>query len=345
MQDPATLLDSPEYYLGDVDPSARQFGFYAVDPHEFRRSSFQDEARTRGIRSGRLAVDIGLAAARPVGGRKLRYILHTAFCCSTLLARCLDLPGKSIAFREPNVLMQLSNQKRLGGAGAGLPLPQLLDLSVRLLAKTANQGEAAVIKPTNAANNLAADILRADSTAAVLLLHSKLEYFLASIIKKGEECRAFVRHLFGVVHGDSPRTRAIPPATLLALTDLQLATLLWYLQMDTYQALLREFPAARVRTLDCDDFLADPARALTRLAVFFEIPLDAAEVEAVVTGEAFTRHSKSDARDYDRDVRSAEYARVLEENRAAIELTVKWGAQLSPDGPLRLPLPRGLLTD
>ncbi len=343
MQDPAALLDSPGYYLGDVDLNRREFGFYAVDPQEFRRSSFQDEARTKGIRSERLPVDIGVASARPSDGRKLRYILHTAFCCSTLLARCLDLPGRSIAFREPNVLMQLSNQKRLGGGGAGLP--PLLDLSVRLLAKTANQGEAAVIKPTNAANNLAADILRADSTAAVLLLHSKLEYFLASIIKKGEECRAFVRHLFGVVHGDSPRTRAIPPATLLALTDLQVATLLWYQQMDHYQALLREFPAARIRTLDCDDFLADPAHTLTRLAAFFEIPLDAGGAKAVVEGEAFTRHSKSDGRDYDRDVRSAEYAKVLEENRPAIELTVKWGAQLNPEGPLRLPLPRSLLAE
>ena len=345
MQDPAALLDSPGYYLGDVDLDRRQFGFYAVDPVEFRHSAFQDEARTRGIRSERLAVDIGVAAARPTDGRRLRYILHTAFCCSTLLARCLDLPGKSIAFREPNVLMQLSNHKRLGVAGAGLPSHQLLDLSVRLLAKTANTGEAAIIKPTNAANNLAADILRAGSTAGVLLLYSKLEYFLASIIKKGEECRAFVRHLFAVVHGDSPRTRAIPPATLLALTDLQVATLLWYLQMDHYQALLREFPAAQIRTLDCDAFLADPARTLERLAAFFEIPLDAAGVQAVVEGEAFTRHSKSDGRDYDKDVRSAEYAKVLEENRSAIELTVKWGAQLNPDGPLRLPLPRGLLTD
>ena len=345
MQYPAALLDSPEYYLGDMDLDRHQFGFYSVDPVEFRHSSFQDEARTRGIRSERQPVDIDVAAARPADRRRLRYILHTSFCCSTLLARCLDLPGKSIAFREPNVLMQLSNYKRLGSPGAGLPLRQLLDLSVRLLAKTANTGEIAIIKPTNAANNLATDILRTDSTAGVLLLYSKLEYFLVSIIKKGEECRAFVRHLFAVVHGDSPRTRAIPPDTLLALTDLQVATLLWYLHMDHFQALLREFPAAHIRTLDCDDFLADPARTLARLATFFEIPLDAARVQAVVEGEAFTRHSKSDGRDYDKDVRSAEYAKVLEENRAAIELTVKWGSKLNPDGPLRLPLPRGLLVE
>src|SRR5512146_2423683 len=154
MPDPVTLLESPVYYLGDVDLGQRQFGFYAVDPQEFRRSSFQDDARTKGIRSERLPVDISAAAALSDGGRKLRYILHTAFCCSTLLARCLDLPGRSIAFREPHVLMQLANQKRMGTDG-GLPLPRLLDLSVRLLAKPANQDEVAVINPANAANNLA----------------------------------------------------------------------------------------------------------------------------------------------------------------------------------------------
>ncbi len=37
----------------------------------------------------------------------LRFILHSAFCCSTLLARAFDAPGLAMGLKEPVILNDL----------------------------------------------------------------------------------------------------------------------------------------------------------------------------------------------------------------------------------------------
>jgi len=41
-----------------------------------------------------------------------RFIFHTAFC-ATFLSRCLDVEGVSINLREPQILLDAANAKRL----------------------------------------------------------------------------------------------------------------------------------------------------------------------------------------------------------------------------------------
>jgi hypothetical protein len=39
----------------------------------------------------------------------LHFVFHTAFCCSTLLARALDVPGSSMGLKEPSVLVDFAS--------------------------------------------------------------------------------------------------------------------------------------------------------------------------------------------------------------------------------------------
>jgi len=85
--------------------------------------------------------------------------------------------------------MQLANYLRSenrdlqGDAG----YDDLLNTVLFLLAKSAAAGEATLIKPTNAANNLVPGILRHPRTQGVIFLYSSLEQFLVSIIKRARK--------------------------------------------------------------------------------------------------------------------------------------------------------------
>ncbi|MFI4921447.1 MAG: hypothetical protein ACHQAZ_07385, partial [Gammaproteobacteria bacterium] len=293
MPSPEELASRREYFLYGIDMPRRECEFLHLDPGAYRDSAFLDHRlKSDNRESFRTPLDgmTRLLAGSAASSRPINYIFHTSFCCSTLISRCLDMQGACCGLREPAVLMQVANEKRIAGSDAGWP--QTLDTTLGLLSKCRAPGEAMVMKPTNAANNLAEDVLGMPQTGGVLLLHSNLRYFLVSILKKGEKGRAFVRMLFGVIRVDSERTRSLDPEALSRLTDLQIAAFTWYAQMDSYLRLLERFPARRIATLDCDAFLADPLTTLAKLSELFSIEASREELQQVVTGSLFTKSSK-----------------------------------------------------
>ena len=343
MPSPEELAARPEFLLQELDLSRRECGFLLVEPGAIRASAFLDHRLKSGARDpirAPLEAMSRLRQAADASGAEppINYIFHTAFCCSTLISRSLDLEGACTGLREPSVLMQLANAKRNAAPG----WRDALDTTLSLLAKCRGVGEAVLIKPTNAANNLIEEALAMPRTGGVLLLHSNLRYFLASILKKGEAGRAFVRQLFAIQRMDSERTRALDPEALSRLTDLQIAAFAWYAQMDNYLRLLERHPRSRIATLDCDVFLADPLETLVKLAAFFGIEAGRERLAQVVSGPVFAKSSKNAADDYDAAVREAEYREVLEENREAVEAVMDWSTRLRPEGAITLPLPRGL---
>ena len=285
------LATRPEYLPTGVDLARGECGFLGLDPGAYRGSAFLDHRLRSGRReSFRAPLD---AMARVTDGsatQPINYIFHTSFCCSTLVSRCLDMEGACTGLREPGVLMQMANEKRFAAAAPdrNQGWQQALGTVLSLLAKCRAEGEAVLIKPTNAANNLAEDALGMPRTGGVLLLHSNLKYFLVSILKKGEPGRAFVRQLFAIMRADSESTRALDPEALSRLTDLQVAAFTWYAQMDNYLRLLQQFPDKRIATLDCDVFLAEPLETLVKLCAFFGIEADKERLAGVVAGPAFT---------------------------------------------------------
>ncbi|MGB9428803.1 MAG: hypothetical protein WCC11_02840 [Gammaproteobacteria bacterium] len=343
------LVSRPEYYLNELDLDTGECGFLKLDKEAYRRSAFMDHR----IRSGTqelVRVPLGemeqmvrelQSAVQP---EPVNYIFHTAFCCSTLIARCLDIEDASHALREPSVLMQMANYKRAGNPHYSdrARWRGLLNTVLFLLAKSRSPGEAVLIKPTNAANNLAEELFVHSQVGGVLLLYSNLEQFLVSIIKKGEEGRGFVRKLFNVIRTDSERTRALPLQSLSQLTDLQIAAFVWYSQMDTYLKLLASFPGGRIRTLDCDVFLTDPVGILVKLCDLFGMRVETAVLQGIIAGPIFSKYSKNDIQDYDSAVRKAEYLQVSREHRETLNGILAWSDHIRPEGPVQLPLPRAL---
>ncbi|MGA9851770.1 MAG: hypothetical protein WBR15_02425 [Gammaproteobacteria bacterium] len=344
------LAAKPEYYLNEVDLGAGEYGFLKLDSKAYRRSVFMDHRLRSEIQDSMHVPMVAMEAmvlnmqTASSQAEPINYIFHTAFCCSTLISRCLDIEGTCYALREPSVLMQIANYKRAGNPffTDGVRWETLLNTVLFLLAKSRGAGEIALIKPTNAANNLAEEIMGNPRTGGVLLLYSNLEQFLVSIIKKGEGGRGFVRKLFNVIRTDSERTSTLPVESLAQLTDLQIATFVWYLQMDAYLKLLARFPNTRIRTLDCNVFLAEPLEILIKLCDLFGIKIKMETLEEVVAGPVLKKYSKNDAQDYDSSVRETEYDQISREHQATIKSILAWSEQIRPEGPVRLPLPRAL---
>ncbi|MGZ8408276.1 MAG: hypothetical protein ACXWVJ_09640, partial [Caulobacteraceae bacterium] len=151
-----------------------------------------------------------LTAAAPAGRPRLNFIWHTSFCCSTLIARCLDHQGRSLALREPRALVGLANAKR---RGLVQKQPGLARGVFALLARRFEAPEHILIKPSNAANTLISEAA-AMTDGKMLLLHTGCREFVVSAAKNGQGMAAFVRNLFLLLGGDGHPAGRWPVETL-----------------------------------------------------------------------------------------------------------------------------------
>ncbi len=269
----------------------------------------------------------------------LHFIFHSAFCCSTLLARACDRPGWAMGLREPTILNDLVGWRRRREPGPDLA--EVLDGVLTLLARPFEPGEAVVIKPSNAVNGLAAAMLALRPDASAVLLHAPLGTYLASVAKKGLEGRLWVRTLLVGLLDDGLVDLGFSTRDLLGQSDLQVAAVGWLAQQALFAKLVERFGEDRVRTLDSETLTRDPAAAMRALAGLFRLPLSQAEADEIAAGPAFSRHSKINVA-FAADDRSAEHRSASETHAEEIATVVRWadavaaaaGVVVTPPTPL-----------
>ncbi|MGQ0661506.1 MAG: hypothetical protein ACT4N3_11640, partial [Sphingosinicella sp.] len=148
----------------------------------------------------------------------VHFIFHSAYCCSTLLARAFDIEGVAMGLKEPQILNDLHGWRGRGGAPARIA--EVLDGSLTLLARPFAPGEAVVIKPSNLVNAFAPAMLAMRPAARALLLYAPLRLYLGSIAKKGMWGRLWVRELFVKMARDGMLDYGFSPVEILGQTDL-----------------------------------------------------------------------------------------------------------------------------
>lgn len=265
-----------------------------------------------------------------------RFIFHSAYCCSTLLARAFDVPGTSMGFREPQILNDISGlQLRRADPRQ---IAAAVDAALLLLARPLGTDETNVIKPSNVFNPSIPVTLAMRPDARAVLLYAPLESFLGSIARKEIEGRTWVRELmWKLIQLGQADSFGFTSEELYRQTDLQVAALAWLAQ----QAQFREIAAAhgdRVRTLDSESLLTKPRDAMAALSGLFGLDLDAG---AIASGPAFSRHSKW-GDDYHAADRQREREAGLDLHAREIEIVLKWarkvaehaGVELAPPAPL-----------
>lgn len=328
--DVAALLAEPGWLPHRVVGGGEAVRFVRLSRAEQRALTFLDD-RYVGKDVQRVEIPTAaIAPAAPQGSGECHFIFHSAFCCSTLLARALDLDGVATVLLEPRALVDIAAD------GTGSALGPVLSL----LQRPHRPGEAAIVKPSNFANPLIEDMLALRPSARALLMYSPLPAFLLAIVRSGASNRTWARRM-ATLYRRHPQFQSSEARDLLLLTDLQVAAWVWLQQQAQFDGLVREQPQGRVATLESGAFLADPVRTLVEASSLFGLDIDEPSAASIAAGPVFRHHSKRPGKAFDPAILKREEAASRFAYGAEIETALEWAGGVAAEAgvPLRLEAP------
>lgn len=269
----------------------------------------------------------------------LHFIFHSGFCCSTLLAACLDQPGLASTFSEPMILNDVVGWRGRGAAPASVGA--LLNDALGFLARPFPGDSAAIVKPSTLVNGLANAMLRLQPESRAVLIHAPLGDFLTSIAKKGLDGRLWARDLFLKMRREGlTQSLGFDDEAFFGQTDLQIAACCWLGQQAIFSELVASFPD-RVRTIDSKQFLAHPANTLQAAGVLFGKPISPDQIETAMAGP-LKRNSK-DQSAFSSSDREADYARARAAYGEEVRKVEAWAQEVARLAGIALQLPAPLL--
>ena len=278
---------------------------------------------------------IGRSQTREVAQAPLHFILHSAFCNSTLLVRALDVPGSAMGLSEPVVLNDLVGVRRRGQVDVA-GFAERLDAALVLLSRPWGQGEAVVVKPSNMLNPVAAGLLALRPQARAVVMHTALPAFLGSVARKGLVSRLWVRELAqGYLRDGAFAPLGLAPEDFLRLTDLQVAAAGWLAQQVVFAQLGQRFGNERIAGLSAERLAEAPGSAVAAVRRHFGL----ADVN-VADGQAapFARHSKTGA-PFDMAARKADQDRAAAAHGDEIAAVVEWANLCAAQAGIAMDLP------
>lgn len=323
--DISTVVNSADYWLHRYEEDNDAFRYIHVPRDLHRNLTFiTDEHLPKDIQTTSFSRQ-DLSQFQPKTG-PVHFIFHSAYCCSTMLARAFDIPGVSMGLKEPQVLNDMIGWRRRGAQRT--KWYEVLNQTLNLLARPFSNGESVVVKPSNICTPLITPILKARPKAKALLLYAPIESYLQSIAKKEMWGRIWVRDVLIGMRQDGYLISGFEADDLLKLTDLQVAAIGWLSQHMAFGNLVSQFGIDRVKTLDSDTLLARSPDAMDALTHFFNLKVDSDQLAEVLDGPAFNSHSKLDQNEsgktFDAQSRRAEQDQVASQHGAEIEMVSKW---------------------
>jgi hypothetical protein len=274
--------------------------------------------------------------------RPLRIIAHTALCGSTLLCRCLDVPGLCLPYKEPYLLHKLSGIWRLDlqdKLQASLPDagPPILDLALALASRSYDTAEQPVIKLTDSCTSLLPTLLGHYPDSRMLLMYSDLESFLVAILRSPGR-REFARNMLTRSRLD---LTAVGLRRLVKDEDLgdgRCIALVWLSLMYPFMRLLASLPK-RVRSLKSDVLFSSPVETVTAVDEFFSLGIGESRLRAHLNGGVLSRDAKRRAVQFDNEQRNAEQLAAAEMFRDEIDEALEWTSGITAGAPIPGELP------
>jgi len=299
------ILDDPRYFFYDLNIQRGTFEFVEVTRASLSGRPFLDKRFFHYNESFHSFPFLNVFKHFKTAERKsppLNFLFHSAFCCSTLLAKCLDVEGKNLSLKEPMALVGLGGIKNtfFREQDDDPRWKQFFDLAFFLLGRRFNKAEKILIKPSNSVNILIEDAAASKKTDKSLLLYGSLERFLVSVIHGGREREQNITALLHGMVGNFTRYLPKDLPDIITMSPLEKAVLLWGLQLENFKTVLGEGGKSNFRTLDCDLFLEEPVETLDRVFEFLDIEVKPEKIEEIVASPVFLSHSKDPSIEFSR---------------------------------------------
>jgi hypothetical protein len=337
-----TLLASADWFPERFDSASANFSFVKAEFAMIAGQRFLDHRWDRAGLEQRSASASSLLSVLPRQKPKLNFIWHTGFCCSTLLAKALNHSANNLSLCEPQILVDAADAKRAGLFARRPAFSDIPKLIFHLLAPKRSPAPAVTVKPAPAANVLLRDAAT-QTAGAMLFLYSDCRSFLISTAKLGEEGRKYARRMFIALLGDGHILAQWPPRKLLSLSDLELAALVWHMQIAEFVRNWR-LVQARARSLDCDAFLINPFETLSRLDEFLSLNIGSEKLAEVVAGPLFQQNAKDPNVSLGSGLRREQNEAIARQLGPDLDRIVSRSYEICPSTPRGAPLPNPLIT-
>ena len=340
------IIDNPDYLAYRFDFGSETVEFLPTSRDAMRRAHSLSRQALGNEREG---VPVPLAELAPllsdpdrsVEADPPRFIFHTAFCSSTFLSRCLDADGAAFGLREPQLLLDAANAKRLQwhSPSTGMGHEELARLALILLRKHAAPGEKLVIKPINSVNNIVTELMQMTGRGKALMLFTDARNFLLSTLKKGEPAKHTVRSMFDLVRCDFPQLERLRLSDTIHLTDLKVIMTLWRLQLEQANGVLQYFaPRDRMASLYGERLVAEPAATLHAANRFLELNIPDGRLDAIA-GEHRNDDAKVEGARFSAESRRQAYRKVENFYGDELDRGLEWMARNNPGTQLLPELP------
>ncbi len=311
------ILENPDFlaYRLRFDTEEIEFIEVPVDLQRritwLRRDAFADASKLVAIPLSQLERLAKPNQAQPA--KPPNFIFHTAYCGSTFLSRCLDVPGHSISLREPQLLLDVANAKRMNwqARSANMDYRHLLHLALNLLKRAAPKDEHLIIKPVNSVNNIVIEILQASPRSLALMMYTDARNFVLSTLKKGEAARQTTRAMFDLLRCDFPHLQNLKLSDAIHMSDLKLILTLWRLQLEQANAIIQQLGKDKIKSVHAEALISKPAEVLVAAGEMFSLNLSQSQaIEILATKGA--ADAKDQSQTFSVEKRDKTY-KVLEE--------------------------------
>lgn len=320
-----SLGRSPELFPHGMDVHNDSVTFIRLSRADYDGASFLDARILTPRTVGQTMVWRQVAASIEAAALPERcgFIFHIGHVGSTLLSRLLGAHPGTFGIREPMILRtfaQLSSEP--GGrprTWSDADVDARLGGCLKLLSRTFDAQQNAVVKATSFVSELAADLLSRASAPKAALLYVSPESYLATILggpNSRQEARMLTPSRLRRFHRRVGReVRQLEP-----LSEGEVLALAWACEISAL-AQAKRAAGERALRVDFDHFLAQPAAVLFAALRHFDIDATSGEVEAIIAGPDMRRYSKAPEHAYDAALR----LEVLNEARATHAAEIRRG--------------------